>query len=83
VTPPTDLPDGANQCAIFVEVVPREGAFCGKIGCAEKLISQVRSINSPVSRSALKIFLFRFSELCDCLRVIPPRSEGRTRRHGR
>ena len=46
----TSLPDGANQCAIFVEVVPREGAFGGKIGCAKKLISQVRSINSPVSR---------------------------------
>ena len=37
MTPPTDLPDGANQCAIFVEVVPREGAFCGKIGCASVL----------------------------------------------
>ena len=28
-------------------------------------------------------FCFRFSEICGSVRFIPPRSEGRTRRHGR
>jgi hypothetical protein len=33
--------------------------------CAEKLILQFRSINSPVSRPASKIYRFRFSEIYD------------------
>jgi hypothetical protein len=63
----TSLPRRANQCAIFVEVLPRESAFSGKITCVKKLISQVRPINSLGSSSVTKIFNFRFSEIYDCL----------------
>jgi hypothetical protein len=80
----TSLPRQANQCAIFVEVVPRKSAFGGKIACAKKLISQVRPINSQRSSSVTKIFNFRFSEIYDCLDLSRlDRSKGRTRRHGR
>ena len=51
--------------------------------CAEKLISRAVSNRSGTSALKLEIFYFRFSEMHGSVRVIPPRSEGRTRRHGR
>jgi hypothetical protein len=50
-------------------------------------VGQITSLyqNQLSSSQALsrKIFLFRFSEKCDCLRIVPLPQEGRTRRHER
>jgi hypothetical protein len=35
LNPSYKLARRANQCAIFVEVVPRKGEFGGKIACAK------------------------------------------------